>query len=240
MAFNVGGLALAQRLGAFQHLSREDAEHLAALGRRAMRRHPAGYMMVRKTGTRHYLMEGWAAWIRELRDGRRALVHIVLPGEPLFGFAADLSAIFLTNAATLDLHDDSILDPGTSSAIGTAMQRATRQREHFLVQHVVRLGRMDAAERVANLFCELRHRADQAGFLTNGRFPLPMTQENVGNLLGLSTVHVNRTYKLLWKEGLARVERRMVDVLDAGRLADRGSYLEPPAQAHAGAIAGHA
>jgi CRP-like cAMP-binding protein len=56
-------------------------------------------------------------------------------------------------------------------------------------------GRRDARTRVAHLLCEIAVRLQSAGLMTGNRYELPMTQEQIGNATGLTTVHVNRTFQ---------------------------------------------
>ena len=55
---------------------------------------------------------------------------------------------------------------------------------------------------MAHLFCETYVRADAAGLVSKGSCDLPVTQENLGEALGLTAVHVNRTLQLLRRLGL--------------------------------------
>lgn len=64
------------------------------------------------------------------------------------------------------------------------------------------VGRRSAYEQLAHLFCELYFRMEWAGQVHDGGFELVMTQAELGDACGLSTVHVNRSLQTLRKDGL--------------------------------------
>ena len=55
-------------------------------------------------------------------------------------------------------------------------------------------------------------------------FPLELTQEQIGDALGLTAVHVNRTFGLLRSQGLVRRRGRSLEVLDWDRLVDAAEF----------------
>src|SRR3712207_4598323 len=64
------------------------------------------------------------------------------------------------------------------------------------------LGQREAVEQLAHLFCELFIRLRGVG-LTNGHScELPVTQEQLGDATGITTVHVNRTLQEMREQGL--------------------------------------
>jgi CRP-like cAMP-binding protein len=83
---------------------------------------------------------------------------------------------------------------------------------------VLNVGRRDARSRIAHLICEFAVRADAAGLSTNGRYELPMTQEQIGDATGLTSVHVNRTLKTLAADGLLHRDKRFLTVTDPGHM----------------------
>jgi CRP-like cAMP-binding protein len=76
------------------------------------------------------------------------------------------------------------------------------------------LGRRSATEHMAHLFCEFLLRLRAVGQVENNSFPFPISQVELGDALGLSTVHVNRTVKELRGKGLIAWEKHTVTVLD--------------------------
>jgi CRP-like cAMP-binding protein len=77
---------------------------------------------------------------------------------------------------------------------------------------------------LAHFFCEMFTHADAAGLVTEGTFDLPLTQEFVGDALGLTSVHVNRTMKLLRDSGMVDWRDRKVTIKDFAGLAELGDF----------------
>ena len=86
-------------------------------------------------------------------------------------------------------------------------------------QWLVTMGQQDAASRLAHLVCELYRRLEAAGLASDGRFKLPMTQENLGEVLGLTPIHVNRVLMELRRQGLVEWKANQVSIPDWDRLA---------------------
>ena len=76
------------------------------------------------------------------------------------------------------------------------------------------LGRRNATTRLAHLLCEMHARLERAGLATQTRFSFPVTQNDLADAAGLSTVHVNRSLQTLRRLGLIVFARGEVTVLD--------------------------
>jgi CRP-like cAMP-binding protein len=77
---------------------------------------------------------------------------------------------------------------------------------------------MHGLERMANLLLELRRLLARVGLVSGQSFPRPLRQESLGDALGMSTVHVNRTMQQLRLKKLIQCSGREVTVLDPVRL----------------------
>ena len=73
-------------------------------------------------------------------------------------------------------------------------------------QQVIDIGRRSALERVAHFMLELHERLQIIGMAEGGSFPMPLTQELIGDALGLSVPHVNRTLRQLRADDLLVME----------------------------------
>ena len=85
------------------------------------------------------------------------------------------------------------------------------------------LGRTSAYGRVAHLFCEMVVLAQAVG-LSDYVIEHRPTQEELGDTLGLSIVHVSRTMKALRGAGLVASEGRRLVVLDWNGLQSTGEF----------------
>jgi CRP-like cAMP-binding protein len=88
------------------------------------------------------------------------------------------------------------------------------------------VGRRDARERLAHLFCEFARRLEVAGMGSVSGYELPMTQDQLADATGLTAVHVNRTLKAMETEGLIQRQRRFVFIPDWERLRDVAGFNE--------------
>ena len=91
---------------------------------------------------------------------------------------------------------------------------------------VVNVGRRDARARVAHILCEFSLRLEAAGLAKGHRYELPMTQEQLADAVGLTSVHVNRVLKRLGEDGLIRRDRRTIVIEDWKRMRDVGDFNE--------------
>jgi CRP-like cAMP-binding protein len=89
---------------------------------------------------------------------------------------------------------------------------------------ILGLGRRDAKTRVAHLFCEMVMRLRAVGLEQGNTVPLPLTQNEVSDALGLSTVHVNRTLQALRGENLVEWDKGVLTVLDWKGLKLTGEF----------------
>ncbi len=86
------------------------------------------------------------------------------------------------------------------------------------------LGRRDAEARVAHFLCKMLVRLRAVGLADENRCPLPLTQTEIGDALGLSTVHVNRTLQQLRGANLITLTKTHLTVTDWERLKARGEF----------------
>ena len=91
-------------------------------------------------------------------------------------------------------------------------------------QWLMRNSTQPAHASMANLFCEIYARADAAGLVDNGCCDLPVTQENLGEVLGLTGVHVNRTLQLLRHLGLVELKLGRLVIHDFDELAKLAEF----------------
>lgn len=84
---------------------------------------------------------------------------------------------------------------------------------------MVGLGRRQAYERLAHLFCELYYRMEMAGLVRQRGFELPLSQPDLADIAGLSSVHVNRSLQSLRRDGLIVLERGELVIPDIKALS---------------------
>ena len=173
----------------------------------------------RSTGPR-LLTHGWIARGVHLADGRLQIVDLHLPGEvvhaePDFGDLAVWAATEARTACAAQFWREAerarLRDGDRLGIVWTAVQAEDIAR---LIRHVVRLGRLSAYERTAHLLLELRDKQRRSGAPDPLRLELPIAQEILADMLGLSAVHMNRTLQELRRSGLIEYRGGWVDLCD--------------------------
>jgi CRP-like cAMP-binding protein len=192
---------------------------------RPVRRHREIITEGRKYAEIYVLLEGIAIRYRVSHDGRRQVLNIVLPGD-FIGFPACFfeNALFSIVALT-----DTQVSAVPLSRLLTLFERHRRLAAMLLWQfsceaamyaeHLIDLGRRSAVERVAHFLLELLIRLQAIGLAEARSYSLPLTQAVMGDLLGLSVAHVNRSLRQLRDDGLVSIDGRSVAIKDFEGLA---------------------
>jgi CRP-like cAMP-binding protein len=94
----------------------------------------------------------------------------------------------------------------------------------ILTDRLVSLGRNSARGRVAALLLLIAGRMRFAKLPMDEGFALPLTQEEIGDLTGLTAVHVNRTMRVLSEQGLISRNGNVLRILQPDRLARMANY----------------
>lgn len=223
---------LLHKLALFLSLSEAEQEILTNL-RRQRRAYPAASELLLEgdpTDKVYLLEEGWAYRFKLLSDGRRQILSIAIPGDfigvrsGLFGIAdhaasslGEIKVAVIPVAEILDLYRD-------HPRLATAVSWTSAHEETMLVEHIVRLGRRNAYERSAHFLLELLQRLQAVGLSDGRSFNLPVTQEFLGDLLGLSVVHVNRTLRRLRSDGLLTIEGARFTLRDVDALVEISDF----------------
>ncbi|HTK36561.1 MAG TPA: Crp/Fnr family transcriptional regulator [Caulobacteraceae bacterium] len=225
-----------RRLNGLHPLNAAESELVDRLGAHAEEHRPGAELTAQ--GSSHpvprLMLSGWACRQRLLPDGRRQIFGFVLPGDLISFYAQSrpLTQVSITALTRVETADASALkaaalDGGAYPALARIMAATASQDEERLLDHVVRLGRHTAYERVAHLLLELRERLAAAGLGDDRRFPLPITQEALADALGLSVVHINRILQQLRRERLIEMRTGQVVLLDPNLLNQVSDYQPP-------------
>jgi CRP-like cAMP-binding protein len=194
---------------------------------------PAGSDLVRegdRPDTSLLVIEGFCSRYRDSPDGSRQITAVHVPGD-----FVDLHSLLLRE-----------MDHSVGALSACRVMRFPHDRLRTLTEthpHLTRLlwlmtlidasihrewlaaAARSAPEQIAHLVCELCTRLDISGLIgTDRSFTLPLTQMELGEALGLSAVHVNRSLQQLRSEGLLSWQNQVVRILDWDGLKRRGSF----------------
>lgn len=177
-----------------------------------------------------FLLEGILSRYIDDKKGLRQLVAVHVPGEfvdlhayPMreldhsIGSLTAVTVAIVPHAAL-----KAILDPRPelarkmwfSTLIDAAMHRAW----------LFRVGRLDAVGRIAHFLCEMNERLTAVGLSDGRRFALALTQGDIAEICGLTTVHTNRAFRQLREAGLCQMRASLVEIGDPAALARRGDF----------------
>jgi CRP-like cAMP-binding protein len=167
-----------------------------------------------------FLMDGFSFRQKLTMNGHRAIVSLQVPGDfidvqNLFLQESDHDIVALTNLVVAELAIDDLRTLVMERpAINRALWIRSLVEGSIFREWLLNVGRRDAHARVAHLLCEISARLEAAGLARELTYELPMTQEQLGDVLGLTSVHINRVLKALEKEGLIRRRKREVAIAD--------------------------
>ena len=178
------------------------------------------------------LLTGFAHRYKLTGEGGRQIISIHMASEfvdlqNIFLDVSDHSVQTLTQAEIAFIPRSALSDLALARpAVGRALWIQTLIDASIFREWVVNVGRRDSRARVAHILCEFSLRLESAGLARNHRYELPMTQEQLADAVGLTSVHVNRVLKQLGEEGLISRNKRSVAIEDWERLREAGDFNE--------------
>ena len=174
----------------------------------------------------YLILEGWGCRYKSLPDGRRQIVSFFIPGDfcdlnvyVLKEMDHNIGAITPIRVAHITRDDMDALTEGhpriTQALWWHELVSVAIQREWTL-----NVGQRTAYERIGHLIVELFFRLRTVGLTEGQSFSFPLTQSDIAEATGLTSVHVNRTMKELRADGLLEIDRQRVTLPDLARLMD--------------------
>lgn len=178
----------------------------------------------------HIVESGIAIRYKLLHNGKRQILNLVLPGD-IIGFPACFfdSAVFSVTAVAkmslnyipLDAFTDLCL---RRAAVATALIWFTAREAAVYAEHVIDTGRREPLERLAHFLLEVHARLEAVGQASGNSFEMPLSQESIGDAVGLSAPHVNRMLAELKSEGLIAMSGHEIKLLDMAALQVLGEF----------------
>lgn len=179
------------------------------------------------------LYHGWVLQHKTLTNGKRQVLRIALPGD-LLGFQADFNgpmnhtALALSDTILCAFPRKDMLNMFNKNIELAKRMADMNARDASICQnHLVGVGQKTAEERIAYLCLELYYRIKLIREDTiKYDIEFPLTQEDLGDAVGLTQIHVNRTLKTLREKGLMEIKNKRLYILNDKALKELGSFDE--------------
>ncbi|ATE64530.1 Crp/Fnr family transcriptional regulator [Rhizorhabdus dicambivorans] len=163
------------------------------------------------------------------RDGLRQFVGLHLPGDfvdlhsyALSNLEHDISSV--TQARVAIVPHDRIDMLVTDTTLARKLWFATLLDAAMHRAWLFRLGRLDAMGRVAHFLCETNARLCAVGLSDGRSFALDLTQNDLAEICGVTSIHMNRILRQLREDGLVTMRSSLVEIMQPERLAARGQF----------------
>ena len=171
-----------------------------------------------------FVNSGWAICARILQNGTRIVTEFALRGDLISTTTCDLAQETVQAVSPLSLYElpgrllarGLDLSPQLSKIIVTEMIK----RQARMSERIANIGRRDALERTGHLLLELAIRASENTRRDFDGFVCPLKQSDIGDAVGLSTVHINRVLKDMRMSGLVSFRNGIVEFLNRRKLMD--------------------
>ncbi|MBV8848065.1 MAG: Crp/Fnr family transcriptional regulator [Methylobacteriaceae bacterium] len=176
------------------------------------------------------VVEGFQCRYKMLLDGGRQILSFHVPGD-----MPDLQSLFLS---TMD-HSLGTLTPNRVALISHDALRELIRVQPALAERfwreslidaaifrewITNVGSRDAYARLAHVICEFYVRLRAVGLTKDATFDFPITQTELADATGLSTVHVNRSIQQIRANGLIIWERGACTIPNLAALKEAAMF----------------
>jgi CRP-like cAMP-binding protein len=193
----------------------------------AYRGYPAGETIFeagdRKPRT-FYLVSGWVVSWKLLSNGTRMVSDFLLPGDIVWTASSQLSRETIQALSNIRIYELPPLAHHKSQDATYDVRHAVLiemvRRQARLSERMASIGRRDAFSRTAHLLLELAVRLGVFEQDTTDGFECPLTQSEIGDAVGLSTVHINRVLRDMRLNNLLLFKSGIVEFLDRQKLEE--------------------
>lgn len=175
-----------------------------------------------------FVTNGWLSLSKSLADGRTQIIDLALPGDIVDPSSADgattpfsVEALTPASIASIPFHRwEEML--GSEPDLRHRVHAFDAAEQARRAERMLRLGKGTAETRVAYALMELCVRLGCPGLTDNTpMFHVPLTQQQIGDFIGLSSVHVCRTLRRMKRNRVVEMTGHMdLRILDPEAMAD--------------------
>lgn len=159
---------------------------------------------------------------RYAENGERQILAFLFPGDFLgitVGVKHNAGAEAVTEVTILAVPQSKLLEElATRPAVGAAFAEMSGRILDNVMDLIFTLGRKNARARVASFLLHLRRRQERLGIATDS-IHVPMTRQDVADVLGLTMETVSRSFSQLKAAGAIRFRGSDVEVADLEKLS---------------------
>jgi CRP-like cAMP-binding protein len=176
------------------------------------------------------IVEGFACRYKYTEEGKRQIFSFHIPGDMpdlqslhlkimdhSLGTLTPCKVAFISHPALTEL-------TRRCPRVGDVLWRDTLIDAAVFREWMIGIGRRSSYTRIAHVLCELMVRMTAMGLASDHQCELPITQAEIGDALGLSTVHVNRSLQELRGDGLIELRGGSLKVLTWPGLKKAGEF----------------
>jgi CRP-like cAMP-binding protein len=176
------------------------------------------------------LLSGLACRYKVAEDGSRQIVGFMVPGDvcDLHVFILkqmDHGIEALSPVRVCEIARDNLLEIfGRDPNITRALWWSTLVDESTLREWVLNVTTRPALQRTAHLLSELCMRLETVGLSGEGKYELHLTQEDLSDAVGMTRSHVSLSLAKMQEDGLLKLHRGKIEVVDVERLKTLGEF----------------
>lgn len=174
----------------------------------------------------YLLISGWGCSYKSLANGRRQIINFALPGDfvgvrPLFFRKSDYSFATVSQCRAYEIPRDQFRKIFFDyPRVGLAVLWCIAQEESIVAEHLLGLGQRSALESMSHMLLEMYYRLRLIGLASNGTFECPLNQEELGDALGITSVHVSRVLRQLRERDILMFQDHRVEILNTRKLIE--------------------
>ena len=178
------------------------------------------------------VQSGWLTSSTLLSDGQRQILRVHLAGD----LAGMTGLAWAEGAFTVIASLDTVICRFPRRSLSELFERHPRLAALFfamamaetvdLCDRLRAIGRTNGKARLVQFFLSTLARYNVTGQSGERTLPLPLTQTDLADAVGLTNIHVNRLLRELTEEGLIKRGRGTVTMLDMARLGQMAQYVD--------------
>lgn len=170
------------------------------------------------------ICDGCAVRFVQLPNGKRQILSVLLPGDPVSPaailegqFAFSIQAVTDVRCCYFPFAEVRARIRDNPSLLDVWLRLAAAEQRDA-DKRLVDLGQRTARERIAALIVHVMLRCEQRGELLGDEFPFPLSQQQIADFTGLTPVHTCRVLSSLRKSAICDVGHGFVKIHERSEL----------------------